>query len=150
MRTARLTSRLSAPYGTATRCWFQTADRTHKAKNIVRDQRCAVSVSLDGCDVVVEGTAEKVTDPDDVARIAEIFHTRGGWPATPDESGTVSPHHSTRPGSARRRGSSTASRRQPATVGVDIARRRRLDSLDVLTVQTGASNRRSGWCIGGW
>ena len=45
--------------------WFQTADRTRKAKNIVRDQRCAVSLTVDGSDVVVEGTAEKVTDPDD-------------------------------------------------------------------------------------
>jgi hypothetical protein len=68
--------------------WFQTADRTRKAKNIVRDQRCAVSLTLDGCDVVVDGTAEKVTDPDDVARIAGIWATRGGWPATPDEHGT--------------------------------------------------------------
>jgi Pyridoxamine 5'-phosphate oxidase len=68
--------------------WFQTADQTHKAKNIVRDQRCALSVTLDGCDVVVEGTAEKVTDPGEVARIADIFETRGGWPAKPDESGT--------------------------------------------------------------
>ena len=68
--------------------WFQTADRTHKAKNIVRDPRCAVSLTLDGSDVVVEGTAEKVTVPDDVARIANIFATRGGWPAEPDEQGT--------------------------------------------------------------
>ena len=68
--------------------WFQTADRTRKAKNIVRDPRCAVSVTLDGSDVVVEGTAEKVTEPDDVIRIASIFATRGGWPAEPDEQGT--------------------------------------------------------------
>ena len=40
--------------------WFQTADRTRKAKNIVRDPRCAVSVTLNGFDVVYEGTAEKV------------------------------------------------------------------------------------------
>ncbi len=43
---------------------------------------------MDGSDVVVEGTADKVTDPDTVARIAEIWATRGGWPATPDEDGT--------------------------------------------------------------
>ena len=68
--------------------WFQTADRTRKARNIVRDPRCALSVTLDGFDLVYEGEAEKVTDPTDVARIAEIFHTRGGWPAEPDASGT--------------------------------------------------------------
>ena len=68
--------------------WFQTADRTHKAKNLVRDPRCAVSVSLEGCDVVVEGTAETAIDPDDVARVAEVWATRGGWPVKPDEHGT--------------------------------------------------------------
>jgi hypothetical protein len=68
--------------------WFQTADRTRKAKNIVGDPRCVMSVSLGGCDVVVEGTAEKVTDPVEVARIAEIWATRGGWPVTPDDHGT--------------------------------------------------------------
>jgi PPOX class probable F420-dependent enzyme len=68
--------------------WFQTGDQTRKAKNLVRDPRCAVSLGMDGHDVVVEGTAEKVTDPDDVARIAEIWATRGGWPVTPDDEGT--------------------------------------------------------------
>jgi PPOX class probable F420-dependent enzyme len=67
--------------------WFQTGDGTRKAKNIARDPRCAVSVSVDGFDVVVEGTARKVTDPDVVARIAEVYSGRGGWPAEPDESG---------------------------------------------------------------
>ena len=68
--------------------WFQTADHTRKAKNIARDARCAVGLGLPGNDIVVEGTAEKVTDPDDVARIANLYATRGGWPATPDEAGT--------------------------------------------------------------
>jgi hypothetical protein len=68
--------------------WFQTGDPTRKAKNLARDERCALSLTVAGADVVVEGTAEKVTDPESVARIAEIFATRGGWPATPDEAGT--------------------------------------------------------------
>ena len=89
--------------------WFQTADRTRKAKNIVRDQRCSVSLTVDGSDVVVEGTADKVTDPDTVARIAEIWATRGRWPATPTRTAPASPHHSTLPGWAHRRGSSIQS-----------------------------------------
>ena len=68
--------------------WFQTADHTRKAKNIARDERCALSVGLPGNDVVVEGTAEKVTDAEEVARVAEIWATRGGWPVTPDDQGT--------------------------------------------------------------
>jgi len=70
------------------RFWFQTADHTRKAKNVGRDPRCAVSLGMDGCDVVVEGTAEKVTDPEEVARVTEIWSTRGGWPVTPDADGT--------------------------------------------------------------
>jgi PPOX class probable F420-dependent enzyme len=68
--------------------WFQTGDGTRKAQNIARDPRCALSVGLAAADVVVEGTAEKVTDPGAVARIAAIWSGRGSWPATPDESGT--------------------------------------------------------------
>jgi hypothetical protein len=68
--------------------WFQTADRTRKAKNLARDPRCATSVGLAGNDVVIEGRAQKVTDPVEVARIAEIWATRGGWPVTPDDVGT--------------------------------------------------------------
>jgi len=67
--------------------WFQTADRTRKARNIARDARCAMCVTVDDFDTVVEGTAHKVTDPEVVAHIARIYATRGGWPAEPDESG---------------------------------------------------------------
>lgn len=68
--------------------WFQTGDPTRKAQNIARDPRCAVSVTLDGCDVVVEGVAQKVSDPDVVAHLAEVWASRGGWPAAPDATGS--------------------------------------------------------------
>ena len=66
--------------------WFQTADKTRKAKNLARDPRCAASVGLAGHDVVIEGTAEKVDDPGDVARLTGIW-AANGWPVTPDETG---------------------------------------------------------------
>lgn len=68
-------------------CWFQTADRTHKAKNIARDPRCTVSVATKGFDVMVAGEARRVTDPKVVAEIAGLY-AKSGWPAEPDESGT--------------------------------------------------------------
>jgi hypothetical protein len=67
--------------------WFQTGDGTRKARNVGRDPRCTVSVSIRGADVVVEGDAERVTDPATVARIAAAW-ADGGWPAEPDASGT--------------------------------------------------------------
>jgi hypothetical protein len=45
-----------------------------KGRNLECDPRCAVSLSTKGFDVVVEGTAELVTDPDLVSAVAE----RGG------------------------------------------------------------------------
>jgi hypothetical protein len=68
-------------------CWFQTADRTRKAKNVARDSRCTVSVATKGFDVMVSGEAERVTDPKTVAEIAALW-AKSGWPAEPDASGT--------------------------------------------------------------
>lgn len=41
---------------------------------------CAVSVSLDDIDVVVEGTARKVTDMPKLERVANLYASLG-WPA---------------------------------------------------------------------
>ena len=67
--------------------WFQTGARTLKARNVERDPRCSVATSIRGADVVVEGNAERVTDPAEVARATQAW-ADGGWPAEPDESGT--------------------------------------------------------------
>jgi hypothetical protein len=68
-------------------CWFQTADRTRKARNLARDPRCTISVATKGFDVMVAGEARLVTDPTIVAEIAALWAT-GGWPAQPDDAGT--------------------------------------------------------------
>ncbi|MBV9594990.1 MAG: pyridoxamine 5'-phosphate oxidase family protein [Actinobacteria bacterium] len=67
--------------------WFQTGSGTRKARNVARDPRCSIAVSIDGADVTVEGDAVRVTDPDDVTRLAKAW-ADAGWPAEPDESGT--------------------------------------------------------------
>jgi hypothetical protein len=66
--------------------WFQTGD-TRKGRNVARDPRCSIAMSTRDADVVVEGEATRVTDPDVVARIAKAW-ADDGWPAEPDESGT--------------------------------------------------------------
>jgi hypothetical protein len=68
-------------------CFFQTADRTHKAKNVARDPRCTISVATSGFDVMVAGDAQRVTDPQKVAEIAALW-AKSGWPAEPDDTGT--------------------------------------------------------------
>lgn len=66
--------------------WFQTGAGTRKGRNVARDPRCSVAVSIRDADVVFEGDASRVTDPTTVARIAKAW-AEGGWPAEPDESG---------------------------------------------------------------
>ena len=67
--------------------WFQTGANTRKARNIGRDPRCSIAVSIREADVVVEGAAAHVTDSTSVARAAEAW-ADGGWPAEPDPSGS--------------------------------------------------------------
>jgi hypothetical protein len=66
--------------------WFQTGEVTKKARNLMRDPRCAMSLGLDEFDFVLNGTAQKVNDPADVARIVGIWNNNG-WPCEVDETG---------------------------------------------------------------
>jgi pyridoxine/pyridoxamine 5'-phosphate oxidase len=66
--------------------WFQTGPRTQKARNVARDPRCSVALSIRDGDVVVEGAAERVTDPAALGRAAKAWADQG-WPAEVDESG---------------------------------------------------------------
>ena len=67
--------------------WFQTGAGTRKSHNVERQPRCSVALSIRDADVVIEGDAARVTEPDTVARIAKAW-AEDGWPAEPDESGT--------------------------------------------------------------
>ena len=66
--------------------WFQTGS-TRKGRNVERDPRCSVAVSVRDADVVVEGDAARVTDPDALARVTKAW-ADNGWPTEPDASGT--------------------------------------------------------------
>jgi len=66
--------------------WFQTG-ATRKGRNVARDPRCSIAISVRDADVVIEGDAVHVTEPDAVARLAKAWADQG-WPAEPDESGT--------------------------------------------------------------
>jgi PPOX class probable F420-dependent enzyme len=67
--------------------WFQTGTGTRKGRNVERDPRCSVAVSIRDADVVIEGAARRVTDPDAVARVAKAW-ADNGWPVEPDPSGS--------------------------------------------------------------
>jgi hypothetical protein len=60
--------------------YIVSGPRLRKSRNLASNPRCAVSVSLDDIDVVVEGTARKVTDPATLERVANVYASLG-WPA---------------------------------------------------------------------
>jgi hypothetical protein len=66
--------------------WFQTGRGTRKGRNVARDPRCTVAVSIRDADVVIEGDAVRVTEPGALARVAKAW-ADNGWPAEPDVSG---------------------------------------------------------------
>ncbi|HET6167091.1 MAG TPA: pyridoxamine 5'-phosphate oxidase family protein [Marmoricola sp.] len=68
--------------------YFETGPHTRKGRNLARDPRCALSLSLRELDLTVEGRAETVTDPATVARLAASW-ADGGWPCEVDESGVA-------------------------------------------------------------
>ncbi|MPZ54729.1 MAG: pyridoxamine 5'-phosphate oxidase family protein [Acidimicrobiia bacterium] len=68
--------------------WIVSGRNAQKGRNLERDPRCAVSLATKNFDIVVEGTAELVTDPEVVSVVAERF-ANSGWPCEPDESGTA-------------------------------------------------------------
>src|SRR6478609_7048391 len=65
--------------------WFQTGAGTRKGRNVARDPRCSVAVSIPDTDVVFEGDASRVTEPEAVERAAKAW-AQQGWPAEPDDS----------------------------------------------------------------
>ena len=67
--------------------WFQTGEGTRKRRNVERDGRCSMAVSIRDADVVVEGNASRVTDTIALERVAKAW-ADGGWPVELDESGS--------------------------------------------------------------
>lgn len=68
--------------------WFETGQRTRKGRNLARDPRCVLSLATQEFDLVVDGDAHVVTEPDTVAAMARHWVDEG-WPANVDETGTA-------------------------------------------------------------
>jgi hypothetical protein len=66
--------------------WFQTGSGTRKGRNVARDQRCSIAVSIRDADIVAEGEAARETDPVTLKRLAKAWADQG-WPAELDETG---------------------------------------------------------------
>ncbi len=60
--------------------YFTSGARTRKSRDLAKNPRCVVSVALKGLDLVIEGTAAKVTDAATLERLAKRYEAQG-WPA---------------------------------------------------------------------
>jgi len=61
--------------------YFTTGTGTRKGRNLAANPECALSVSLTGIDLVVEGTAVRITDRPTLLRLANRYAAQG-WPAS--------------------------------------------------------------------
>jgi hypothetical protein len=68
--------------------WFETGEQTRKGMNLARDPRCTLSLATQEFDLVLEGAAERITDPPTVATMADQWSAHG-WPARVDVSGVA-------------------------------------------------------------
>jgi predicted pyridoxine 5'-phosphate oxidase superfamily flavin-nucleotide-binding protein len=62
---------------------FCTGDAEQKSRNLLRDRRCVLTTGTNalrgGVDVVVEGTAVRVTDRDRLASLAALWKSKLDW-----------------------------------------------------------------------
>jgi hypothetical protein len=61
------------------RVYFTSGPGTRKSRNLAADPRCAITVSLDDVDLVIEGSARRVTDQAALERVAALYRDQG-WP----------------------------------------------------------------------
>jgi len=64
---------------------------TRKSRNLASNPACTLTAKLPGIDVVFSGEANRVTDPQELQRVAS-FYSEAGWPATVDGEGFTAPY----------------------------------------------------------
>ena len=71
--------------------YFVTGAGTRKGRNLAENPNCAFSISLKGLDLVIEGSAGKVTDDATLRRLAKRYADQG-WPATVSDGALTAPY----------------------------------------------------------
>jgi hypothetical protein len=61
---------------------FSSSPNAQKAKNLKTEPRCALAAHTEDFDLIVEGTSRRVTDPDELARVAASYRDKYEWPVT--------------------------------------------------------------------
>jgi hypothetical protein len=61
---------------------FSSSPHAQKAKNLATDPRCAIAAHTDDFDLIVEGTSHRVTDLNELERVAASYRAKYEWPVT--------------------------------------------------------------------
>lgn len=71
--------------------WIVSGPGTRKSRNLAADPRCTISTRIEGLDLVLEGRADRVTDPATVERLA-AFYSDSGWPVEAQDDTFTGPY----------------------------------------------------------
>jgi len=71
--------------------WFTSSPAARKARNLAANPRCTFSVRVKGIDVVLEGTAERISDGPTLDKLAARYR-EGGWPVEVEGGAFTAPY----------------------------------------------------------
>lgn len=72
--------------------WYiVSGPRTRKSRNLAERPACTLTAKLPGMDVVFVGEAHRVTDAEELERVAAVYRAVG-WPATVEGDAFVAPY----------------------------------------------------------
>lgn len=72
--------------------YFTSSPAARKARDLAVNPLCTISVRLSGIDLVLDGSATRVTDVETLERIASGYRA-GGWPAEVQGDGLTAPYN---------------------------------------------------------
>ena len=75
--------------------YFLSGERTRKSKDLAREPRCVLatgSTTLPSLDLVVEGEAVRIVDPDELRQFVDAFGTKLSWPLEVTDGGVTGPN----------------------------------------------------------
>jgi hypothetical protein len=74
------------------RVYFVSGPGTRKSRNLAADPRCVITASLDDVDLVIEGSARRVTEPAALERVAALYRDQG-WPVEVSGDAFTAPYN---------------------------------------------------------
>ena len=71
--------------------FFTSGPETRKARNLAANPACTLAIGLEAIDLVLEGTAARVTDRETLEAVAAAYR-RAGWPAQAEGDALKAPY----------------------------------------------------------